>query len=113
MERKEELLKLVSDQLKAERLVNEIVFLEGQLEELKKLTFINVNPKNPMQQKATPASKQYKEMLQQYNNLLRLLYHLSGDLGSEQEEESPLREWLKNREIFENAHSGKKDMDAG
>jgi hypothetical protein len=64
--------------------------------ELKKLPFINVNPKNPMQQKATPASKQYKEFLQQYNNCLRLLFRLSGDMG-ETEEESPLRRWIKGR----------------
>lgn len=97
MEREKELLELVGDDVKAAKLVEEITFIEKQLAELKKLPFINVNPKNPMQQKATPAAKQYKELLQQYNNSLRLLFHLSGDLGGEQEEESPLRAWLKTR----------------
>lgn len=97
MEREKELLELVGDDVKAAQLVEEITFIEKQLAELKKLPFINVNPKNPMQQKATPAAKQYKELLQQYNNSLRLLFHLSGDLGGEQEEESPLRVWLKSR----------------
>lgn len=97
MEREKELLELVGDDVKAAQLVEEITFIEKQLVELKKLPFINVNPKNPMQQKATPAAKQYKELLQQYNNSLRLLFHLSGDLGGEQEEESPLRAWLKSR----------------
>lgn len=97
MDRREELLKIVGDDTKAAQLIDEIVFIEKQLVELKKLPFINVNPKNYAQQKATPASKQYKELLQQYNNCLRLLFHLSGDLGGEQEEESPLRAWLKSR----------------
>ena len=95
--RKNELLGLLGEDVKASQLVDEIIFIEGRLEELRKLPFIAVNPKNPAQQKATPASKQYKELLQQYNNSLRLLYHLSGDLGGEQEEESPLRAWLRNR----------------
>ena len=82
--------------IKAGQLIDEIIFIENQLEELRKLPFISVNPKNPAQQKATPASKQYKEMMQQYNNSLRLLFRLSGDMG-EVEEESPLRKWVKER----------------
>ena len=101
-ERKKALLEIVNkagtqNDVKAEQLVEEIVFLEDQLKELKKLPFISVNPKNPAQQKATPASKQYKELLQQYNNSLRLLLRLSGDIGENSEEESPLRKWLKGR----------------
>ncbi len=101
MTRKEELLKIINkagsqNDIKAAQLVDEVIFLEEQMVELKKLPFINVNPKNPMQQKATPASKQYKEFLQQYNNCLRLLFRLSGDMG-ETEEESPLRRWIKGR----------------
>jgi hypothetical protein len=101
MTRKEKLLKIINkagsqNDIKAAQLVDEVIFLEEQMVELKKLPFINVNPKNPMQQKATPASKQYKEFLQQYNNCLRLLFRLSGDMG-ETEEESPLRRWIKGR----------------
>ena len=102
MTRSEELKKIISkagtdNDLKAAQLIDEIVFIEERLKELKKLPFIAVNPKNSAQQKATPASRQYKEMLQQYNNSLRLLFRLSGDLGADQDEESPLRIWLKNR----------------
>lgn len=102
MDRQAELLSIISksgsdNDIKAAQLVDEIVFIENQLVELKKLPFININPKNPMQQKATPAAKQYKELLQQYNNSLRLLFRLSGDLGGEVEEESPLRKWAKSR----------------
>ena len=103
MDRREELLNLIKksgadNDIKATQLIDEIVFIEEQLIELKKLPFININPKNPMQQKATPAAKQYKELLQQYNNSLRLLLRLSGDLGGEPEEESPLRHWAKSRQ---------------
>ena len=102
MTRKEELLKIINktgsqNDIKASQLIDEIVFIEEQLTELKKLPFIAVNPKNPMQQKATPASKQYKEMMQQYNNSLRLLFRLSGDINGETEDESPLRQWVKSR----------------
>lgn len=102
MDRQAELMSIISksgsdNDIKAAQLVDEIVFIENQLVELKKLPFININPKNPMQQKATPAAKQYKELLQQYNNSLRLLFRLSGDLGGEPEEESPLRKWAKSR----------------
>lgn len=102
MTRKEELLKIINktgsqNDIKAAQLIDEIVFIEEQLAELKKLPFIAVNPKNPMQQKATPASKQYKEMMQQYNNSLRLLFRLSGDINGDTEEESPLRQWVKSR----------------
>lgn len=102
MGRKEELLQIVckdgmNNDVKAKQLVDEIAFIEEQLVELRKLPFININPKNPMQQKTTPAAKQYKELLQQYNNSLRLLLRLSGDMGGESEEESPLRKWVKSR----------------
>lgn len=102
MERKEELLQLIckngsNNDIKARQLVDEIIFVEEQLVYLKTLPFININPKNPMQQKTTPAAKQYKELLQQYNNSLRLLLRLSGDMGGESEEESPLRQWLRSR----------------
>lgn len=105
MTRKEELLEAINksgsqNDVKAAQLIDEVVFIEEQLIELKKLPFISVNPKNPTQQKATPASKQYKELLQQYNNSLRLLFRLAGDFG-ETEEESPLRNWAKRKKDFE------------
>lgn len=101
MSRKEELLNIINksgsqNDIKAAQLVDELVFIEERLTELRKLPFLAINPKNPMQQKATPASRQYKELLQQYNNSLRLLLRMAGDLG-DSEEESPLRAWIKSR----------------
>lgn len=101
MSRKEDLIQIINKSgaenvIKAAQLIDEVIFIEEQLVALKKLPFISVNPKNPMQQKTTPAAKQYKELLQQYNNSLRLLLRLSGEFG-EAEEDSPLRKWIKGR----------------
>lgn len=101
MGRKDELVKIIckageADRIKAERLIDEVVFIEKQLDDLRLLPFIKIDPKNPEHQKATPAAKQYKELLQQYNNSLKLLLKISGDLN-ETEEDSPLRQWLKNK----------------
>lgn len=75
-------------------MVDDVVFLEARLEELRTLPFIRVNPSNPAEQKATPAGKQYKELLQQYNNCIKILCSVLN--RSEGEDESPLREWIKS-----------------
>lgn len=102
MGRREDLEKIVykegtDNKIKAEALINEILFLEEQMEVYRKLPQIKVHPEKPELQKATPAAKLYKEALQQYNNSLRLLFRITGDL-SESDEESPLRKWIKSRE---------------
>ena len=89
-DRKKELLEILTkagtdNDIKAEQLIDEVVFLEERLRELRKLPFLNVHPENPALQKATPASKQYKELLQQYNNSLRLLFRLTGDMNGDAE----------------------------
>lgn len=97
MSRKDELLNYIGDKADrnfVEKLVDEVVFLEEQLVELKKLPFIRVHPKDPSQQKATPASRMYVSLMAQYNANIRTLAHLSG--ATETEEESPLRTWAKN-----------------
>ena len=100
MTRKEQLQSIVNkgpeNEAKTSQLVEEIIFIEEQLVKLKELPFIVVSSKNPGIQKATPASKQYKELLQQYNNCLRLLFRITGEMDGA-EEESPLRKWLKER----------------
>lgn len=96
MNRKEQLLEIVGDDIKGLQLVDEIVFIEEQLINLKKLPFIKIHPKDPTKQKTTPAAKQYKELLQQYNNSLRLLVRITG-ADTETEEESPLRRWMNER----------------
>lgn len=94
MDRKKELLKLAGDDATLIELVSKMLFLEKRLEELEKLPFIKVNPNNPAQQKATPAAKQYKELLQQYTNCIKILSR-AGNVD-DTEDESPLRKWVKN-----------------
>ena len=76
-------------------MIDDVVFLEEQLQELRNLPFIRVNPKDPSIQKATPAAKQYKEMLQQYNNCIKILTGILRKDGAE--EESPLRTYLNSK----------------
>ena len=93
MDRKKELLKLAGDDAALIELVSKMLFLEKRLEELEKLPFIKVNPNNPAQQKATPAAKQYKELLQQYTNCIKILSRTGN--ADDTEEESLLRKWVR------------------
>lgn len=99
MERKEELLKLVNDSNSSTilPLIDKMLFLEAQLENLEKLPMIKVHPENPELQKATPAAKLYKEFLQQYTNIIKVISHAVGDITNE--EDSPLRKWVKSRHV--------------
>lgn len=103
MTRKENLIKALegADLVLIQNVVDEVIFVEKQLQELKKLPLIKVNPENSLQQKATPAAKQYKEFLQQYNNLIKLLYSISGQ--KENDEESHLRKWV-NKHVEKTNH---------
>ena len=64
MSRRDELLKYVGEDLNdlVSNLVDEMLFLETKLEELKKYPFLQVHPKDAAVQRATPAAKQYKEV---------------------------------------------------
>lgn len=102
MSRTEELKDIFKDidnniQKLIEPLIKEIIFLEEKMTELKKLPFINVNPKNPVLQKSTPASKQYKECTQSYMNAIRILASLLQKQDNSAENE--LIERLKGFEI--------------
>lgn len=94
MTRTEELLKYLgaSDPVTVQ-MVGELVFMEGELEKIKKLPFIKVHPNNPELQKPTTAGKLYVSLLAQYNANVRTLCRLNGKV--ETEEESPLRKWVK------------------
>lgn len=95
MDRKEELLKVIENEPTLVPLIDEVVYLEEQLDELRKLPKIKVHPSDPSKQKTTPAAKLYKEMLQQYTNIIRILIRATG--VDETEEESPLRRWMNER----------------
>ena len=100
MSRKDELLKYVGDELSdlVTNLVDEMLFLEANLAELKKYPFLQVHPKDPAVQRATPAAKQYKEFLQQYNNCIKIIeaiIYKDKRAEADEVEESPLRKWFK------------------
>lgn len=100
MTRVEEIMALIPEDSKPmiREVVDEVVFLENRLIELKKLPFIQVHPSDAAVQRATPASKQYKEFLQQYINCIKMIeYVIYKDkrLEGGEEEDSPLRKWFK------------------
>lgn len=91
--RRKELLDAIKNDPTLTPLVDDAIYLEEQLEELRKLPKIKIHPSDPSRQKATPAAKLYKEMLQQYTNIIKVLTRQSDN--DETEEESPLRKWIK------------------
>ena len=79
--------------------IEEMTFLETRLDELRGLPFIKVNPNNPTQQKVTPAARQYKELLQQYNNCVKMLTVALARMPHG--DSSPLAEFLERaHELF-------------
>lgn len=91
--RREELLNLIGENLALTPLVDEMIYLEEQLDYLRGLPKIKVHPSDPSKQKATVAAKQYKEFLQQYTNIVRIMLRATGI--DETDEESPLRQWVR------------------
>lgn len=94
MSRKEELKKLikVNSEL-VDELIDDLLFMESQLKHYRSLPQIRIDPNNPERQKATPASKLYKETLQQYTNVIKVLARCTGQDADN--EDSPLRQWAK------------------
>lgn len=92
MSRKEELLAQLNNDTTYEPLITEMIYLESQLDELRSLPKIKVCPTDKSRQKTTPAAKLYKEYLQQYTNIVRILIKVTG--ADETEEDSPLRKWM-------------------
>ena len=95
MDRKSELLGAIDNDVTLMPLINEVIYLEEQLDILRDLPKIKVHSKDPTKQKATPAAKLYKEYLQQYTNIIRILIRVTG--ADETDEESPLRKWMNER----------------
>ena len=95
LNRQRELLKLLNNDITYIPLVAEMVYLEEQLDELRELPKIKVHPNDSSKQKTTPAAKLYKEYLQQYTNIVRILMKATGT--DEADEDSPLRRWINER----------------
>ena len=94
--RRAELFELVGTNPLLRQLVVEMVGLEEQLDYLRGLPKIRVNPYDSTKQKATPAARLQKEALAQYTNIVRVLMRATGT--DEADEESPLRKWFKSHE---------------
>ena len=80
-------------------LIDEAVFLEERLAELKKYPHIkfkeieNPNGEKTLLQKITAAGKQYRELLQTYTNIVDKLCRIYSN--EETEEASPLQQYFK------------------
>lgn len=99
MTRKEELLNVIGNDPVLVRLVDDMVYLENELDQLRAYPKLKVDPCNPIRQKATPASKQYKEYLQQYTNVVKIVARKTG--ADMQDDESPLRKWMNHHNEIE------------
>lgn len=68
-------------------LLPQVVFMEERLEALRTVPHIRIHPKNPGRQEITAAGKQYKELMQSYNNtvkvLLMVLYRTESNAADE------------------------------
>ena len=100
MTRKEEILKYLKENRPNEvnfllPLVDDVVFLEGELEKLRELPLIEIHPVDKTKQRPTPSAKLYKELLQQYNNCLKIIVVKTG--SDDGDEDSPLRTYMKKR----------------
>ena len=92
MSRYDDLMGIVdNDNLKP--LIEQMVFLEEQLERLRKLPMIRVCPTDNTKQKTTPAAKLYREYLQQYTNVVKVFLSVTTNEEGDNEE-SPLRAWF-------------------
>lgn len=90
--REKELLQLIDHDKLLIPMISDMLALEEELTYLRQLPKIKVHPKDPTKQKATPAAKLYKEALQQYTNIIRILMRATGT--DMEDEESPLRRWF-------------------
>lgn len=77
-ERKKTLVEIFSgidenERILIDGLIDEVVYLEDRMKELKKMPFIQVGRMDERKQRTTPAAKQYKECMQSYMNAVRIL----------------------------------------
>ena len=91
MEKYEELLKAFekadpNNLILVKNTLEEMIFIEKKLEYLKTLPFIKVHKEKPELQKATPAAKQYKELMQNYLYMTKILVALINKINFEEDD---------------------------
>lgn len=75
------------------KIIDNIIYLENELEKVRQLPFLLTNPNNKYQQKQLPASKVYVSLNQQYNLAMKTFKSLIAD--DVEEDTSPLMAYLK------------------
>ena len=105
MTRQEELIEIVKkiNKDKVEILtpiIEEIIFLETQLEKLRDLPMIKVHPTDPTRQKPTPAARQYKDMANLYSNYVKTLLSVFRNTDDDGDEVHKLQKFLQERGNF-------------
>jgi len=68
-------------------LIREVVYLEQEMDRLRKLPHVVVHPKHPDIQKTTPAAKEYKVCSQSYMNAVRILLNVIRKADASAEDE--------------------------
>ena len=76
-------------------LIDELTFVESQIEALKKEPMIRYHPKDRAIQKATPSGRLYRDMLAKESEIVRILASILHKSNSDSEM-SPLREYLES-----------------
>lgn len=94
MDRKTVLFEYVGKDENLLPVIENVVYLEGILEELRQQPKIKIHPTDPTRQKVLPAAKLYKEYMQQYLNAVKILLRAAGKDGAE--EDSPLRAYFRS-----------------
>ena len=105
LERKSELIEIVKkiNKEKVEILtpiIEEIIFLEKQLEHLRDLPMIKIHPTDPTKQKQTPAAKQYKDMANLYSNYVKTLLSVFRNQEDNGDELHQLQKFLQEKGNF-------------
>lgn len=84
-------LRGLNDDTRVRGLIVDMVELECQLDDLRKLPKYRVNPNNPAEVKISPAFYAYQKSLSAYKEIVKVLIKATQDEG---EETSPLRAYL-------------------
>lgn len=106
MSRRDELLKIIGNDPRNEKMIDYVLGLEERIDQLDAndkngvAPFYCTNPNNPQQQRVNPTFKAYKELLQQYTNCYKALF--KGEEQSENKDDSPLRKWAAKRNVDTN-----------
>lgn len=101
MTRREELTKYIrekrpDDESILRPLVDDVIYLEVTMDELRKLPMVERHPSDQTKVRPSGSAKLYKELLQQYNNCMKLIL-VRESVNADGDEESPLRQYMKSR----------------